>query len=233
MRLVVDLEQLQTVSVCLGPVELPLTREQVVSLLFGDEYMIVKATNGHALNGHAPRRSSRSELPPGVVGLLPPKPSAKPIRAKGVDQIVFDFLKNREPQSVAEIREMLEKKVPGIGEKHPHSYFPGLLKRLHGQGRLVREGTTGKFRYSLGNTDVIERVPQEKGDETDREKALARDARRKRMDRRVKQGLCMRCDKKHLKDKRLCREHYEMIMKAQKIMVKQRNSDRAQREAVL
>ncbi len=230
MRLVVDLEQLQTVSVCLGPVELPLTREQVVSLLFGDEYMIVP-TNGHALNGHTPKRRSRSELPPGVVGLLPPGPSAKPAKIRGVDQFVFDFLKNREPQTVAQVREMLEKKVPGIGEKHPHSYFPGLLKRLHEQGRLVRHGSVGSFTYSNGTTDVIEKVPQDKTE--DREKALARDARRKRLARRVKQGLCMRCDKKHLKDKRLCREHYDMIMKAQKIMVKQRNSDRAQREAVL
>ncbi len=234
MRLVIESELLQQVTLSVGPVELPLTREQVVSILFGEEYVVTKTNgNGHShpalTNGHTVRRGRRA-LPEGVKGLLPPH--VEPRRRKvsgGIDHHVFDFLKHRDPQSVAEIREMLEEKVPGIGGNHRQSYFAGMMNRLQQQGRLVRHGSPGSFKYSLGSIDaVIENVPQEKTDDEKREQ----DARRKRNERRVKQGLCMRCDKKHLKDKKLCREHYDIIMKAQKVMVKRRNDARKAREAV-
>ncbi len=222
---VVDVEQLKQVTICIGQtIEVPLTREQVVELLFGDEFEMVKKTSIFA-----PKRRSRAALPDGIKGLLPPAPAdiangkangsgrkAKPGR---YDAEVISFVRSRrDPIGLGDLREMLNAKHPETNGKNA-PFFNNILARLSKLGTLTRVGERGQYRYAIANGlnghAVIENVQQDQSDIIDSVKAAMKEARRKKSEKRFRDGLCLRCDKKHLKDKKLCREHYAGIMKAQ------------------
>ncbi len=214
MKLVIDSEAVQQCTMQVGGIDIPLTREQVVGVLFGKEYEIVRVgEHGRTKPSSAAKRSYAKRAV-----AVSAEPGAREPNGMLRDDVVA-ILSARGESSLSEIREALEKKNPQRLVGKPSAYLPGALTRLVNAGDLKRSGSKGMFRYVATRAAVPSLVKV--APVVDEEVKLAR---AKKAKARYKKGLCARCDKQHLPEKKLCRAHYATILETQKLGGKARKA---------
>lgn len=187
MRLVFDSEALTSVTLVLGSVELPLSREQVVEMLFGGSYKIVPtgAPSVHVVH----EKKKRGQQ----VALLP---AADTQRSTVMRDAIISVLSNTPGATLHEIRAALEQRVPEAIAGQPARITKTLWNLVRG-GTLLREGEPPNSRYRIaGETQTIAT------------KDAVRERARARLQKLIKQGLCTRCgERKAAPGKKLCQTH--------------------------
>ena len=146
MRLVIDPQHITEALMLVGTVELPLTisREQLVEILFPGHHL-VPATATKVGVTKAPRPISRrapSRVAP--VGRIDPHDAAKTVR-----DVVVTYLGTVKGARTAEIRAIVESKVPGTLDGLGMSFLSGMLGRLVTKRELRAKGERGERVYSV------------------------------------------------------------------------------------
>lgn len=145
MKLVIAQEHVEQIVMVVGRVEIPLTREQTMQMLFGDEYTLVP-TGASAAVKRAPRVApAKRPL------LLPAGPASKPTRSTACPEAVKALLATTaRPMGVAEIRAGLPKALRDDMANRNKNYLVGTLARLSENKEITRKGEKGAFVYSAG-----------------------------------------------------------------------------------
>lgn len=230
MRLVIDAQQVTEVTMVIGNVELPLSREQVVEILFGGAYRLVPTgkTSVHgAMAFESPKRRGRK--PKALLNAAPQLPLL-PAAPRKVEDVILSHLARVQGASTPELRGVVEEAMPGVLATKGTSYLSGVILHLCERGALRREGERGSFTFSLmrGAESADERAEVARSARSDAARASAA-TRAKRDAKRLKEGLCMRCgEKKVVPGKKLCREHLKQIREVQANMVAKKRAMNAE-----
>jgi len=203
----------------LGTVELPITREQAMEILSGDDDEGPEPTpkttprllEASPATRSGPRKTGRRR---------------RRVRAESredfptLEQCALAFLRTaKEPVMLEELRKAIEKRAPGALAKRSGSYLSGLMIHLGAKGLVKKSGTTGAFRFALNKRATGDGARVKVAGHPLTRQAAAR----------AKKGLCQKCDRKAVKGKRLCRPHLDTILAAQKKAVAARKRNEAPR----
>lgn len=149
MKLVIEHEHVQEVVMMVGDVEVPLTREQTVQMLFGKNWVVVpieEATRSAKRLGRPAKSQARSAL------LLPPGPSAEGvIRTPAITEAVRDLIVRDGPIHLNDIRARLDPAHAAVVASKPTPYLAGMLARLVKSKQVRRAGSKGTFMYSASS----------------------------------------------------------------------------------
>lgn len=145
MKLVIEHEHVQEVVMMVGAVEIPLTREQTVQMLFGKDWVVVPAELAARSVKRMSKSAGRAPL------LLPPGPVAsggETVRTPVITEAVKDLIVRHGPIHLNDIRARLDPAHSAIVAKKPVPYLAGMLARLVKSKVVKRAGSKGTFLYS-------------------------------------------------------------------------------------
>jgi hypothetical protein len=149
MRLVIDPQQISQVIMVIGSVELPISREQLVDVLFQGEYKLVRSV---------PLPSAPAPVAP----TSKKKKKKPPTSEKDPIPIILRSLRSK-PQGIPELKAIVEGSIPGLLKRKGSSYLPGIMNRLFLKGVVRRTGDRGAFIYASGG-DAPSEKPEKKAE---------------------------------------------------------------------
>ncbi len=218
MKLVIDKPQLEQVTMCIGSLEMPMSREQVVEMLFGSDWRIVPASQVEVTQSKRRKRRTREEMQ--LAGaqterLLPPAPKDK--YKSPIFGAVLGFLNKKKTELTSpEIRDALPAELL---KGKPQAYLAGVLTKLAENNDVVRSGKRGTYRYTIASNGSARHAAAAADDAPPPSRTS--ENRRAVADARMREGLCSRGDgRKLVAGKRLCRKCLDQIRVTQQRAVK-------------
>lgn len=159
LKLMIDAPELtENVTMLVGKLEIPLTREQLVQMLFGDEWEIRRVDDAPQLK----RKYTKRLGAPTPTKALPPGPSTSTRAPAGELLGMVQEALARGPLGMHDLRTAIEARHPGAFEGKRQEYLAGALARFTVSKTIVRTGKKGSFLYSTGKQSTTTTTPERK-----------------------------------------------------------------------